>query len=512
MKSKILTHPILLALSPLLLVGALLFLVSCIGTTSGTETGNQINLQGKVLGKDNTPVAGVTVRLAKTGLRDTTDFQGRYHILKDTSVAIQSGVLDTLVFLQDNQRVAELEVTQWVETFPDVKLIQRNVRGLFTITDPGISRVEAVLTGTGIPQGHPVVAEFFYNKPVQEYSGFLNFRPGGSTSKFAVYINVYDVKGLLIGRSDSLYFNGLAGDITIPAFDPGNARKPGWFLEANLQEIKNVYFPDINTGWAIRRVDYILCKTSDGGTSWAAQGISARQVQFFGPDTGWALEWSGDADTLYKTFDGGSSWVAIDISPVASFDNFEASAFQFINRDTGWVVGRGQIIMKTTDGGSTWVIQSPYVEFGLDYGWVQFIDGQTGWANNGYLSRTTNGGATWTKLNFSALDVHFANAHLGLAVTFSSGLARTTDGGVTWTPIKGVPDSLNSVRFINADTAWAVGNYGIILITTDGGITWDRQSGGTNQYLWSIFFVNANTGWVGGSQGTFKTTTGGKPL
>ena len=504
MESKKTMRPSLFALSPILLGGALLVLGSCEGTTSGTETGSQISLQGRVLDKDNAPVAGVTVRLAKTGLADTTDFQGQYHILKDTAIQAQPGVLDTLVFLQDSQRVAELEVTRWVETFPDVKLIQRSVTGRFTIADPGIDKVEAVLSGTGIPPGRPVVGEFFYNRPANEYSGFLYFPPGGSASFYTIYINVYDTNDVLIGRSDTISFNGLAGDITIPVFDPGNARQSGWTLQASGTSVlySSVYFFDLNRGWISGGPPSL--KTLDGGTVWAGHSIAMTdQIQFINGDTGWALEHNG---YVRKTIDGGSSWVAlIAITPYG---------FHFLNNDTGWVVGYNGQIQRTTDGGSTWVFQSSgTVERFYS---VQFVDAQTGWAAGGYnlVARTVDGGANWTTQNIAAATlhcVHFANASLGLAVGNDGFMARTTDGGATWARINLIANHLYSVRFQNTDTAWVVGDSGTILTTTDGGITWARQNSGTIFSLRSVYFVNANTGWAVGERGTIlKTTTGGR--
>lgn len=197
------------------------------GTTSGTETGKGISLRGRVVDKDNSPVAGVVAKLAVTGLADTTDALGRYRLERDAAALQKSAAtLDTLVFLQDGYKVAAVEIDNWVDSLPDVKLTQRGFSGKLILNDTTttIGKVEAVLTGTGIDANKPLASEFFYNKPVQEYSGFITFPNSGKEATYAVYINVYDPAGFLIGRSDTISFNGLAGNLTIPDFDPADVK------------------------------------------------------------------------------------------------------------------------------------------------------------------------------------------------------------------------------------------------------------------------------------------------
>jgi hypothetical protein len=146
------------------------------GGSSGTETGGKVSLRGRVLDKESSPVPGVVAKLTLTGLSDTTDAYGTYFLYQDSIPNSNSmSPLDTLVFLQGGQRVAILEITKWTDTLPDIKLTQRTFSGVFAATDTAIKKVEAVLSGTGIPADSPVVKEFFYNKPVNEYSGFILF-------------------------------------------------------------------------------------------------------------------------------------------------------------------------------------------------------------------------------------------------------------------------------------------------------------------------------------------------
>jgi hypothetical protein len=108
---------------------------------------------------------------------------------------------------------------------------------------------------------------------------------------------------------------------------------------------------------------------------------------------------------------------------------------------------------------------------------VRFINENTGWAFGccGMYFYTTNGGSTWTELQY---------------LTFGATL-------------------LSSV-FVDGNTGWSVGAAGNIVRTTNGGGTWDSLVSGTTNTLYSIFFVNNSTGWTVGYNGTIlKTTNGG---
>jgi hypothetical protein len=130
-----------------------------------------------------------------------------------------------LDFRIEGRRVAILPIGKWIDTLPDVRLIQRNVSGKLLhgalLTDQDANLVLGILRGTDIPADHPVTAEFFYNRPANEYSGFLYFPDLGKSGTYEVLVQVYDGKGYLQGQSGTIRFNGLAGDLSIPAFEIG---------------------------------------------------------------------------------------------------------------------------------------------------------------------------------------------------------------------------------------------------------------------------------------------------
>lgn len=76
-------------------------------------------------------------------------------------------------------------------------------------------------------------------------------------------------------------------------------------------------------------------------------------------------------------------------------------------------------------------------------------------------------------------DIYFATPYTGIAVGDRSNIIRTTDAGATWSKVDFPLDSrhLRRVRFSNASNGIAVGDTGLVLKTTDGGLTWAPLTG-----------------------------------
>lgn len=135
---------------------------------------------------------------------------------------------------------------------------------------------------------------------------------------------------------------------------------------------------------------------------------------------------------------------------------------------------------------------------------AQFISATLGWAvdvqvsgtttRSVVVSRTTDGGATWTSVTLpwqdeglaNLVQLQFVNAThgffiVGLRETTSRRpgfLFSTTDGGATWTKLS-VPYG-GAIRFSSANDGWLVGggvNYArnAFSVTHDGGHTWQEQ-------------------------------------
>jgi photosystem II stability/assembly factor-like uncharacterized protein len=122
-------------------------------------------------------------------------------------------------------------------------------------------------------------------------------------------------------------------------------------------------------------------------------------------------------------------------------------------------------------------------------------------------------------------DIHFADDRTGWIVAerdiyklrtedeTRSYLLKTTDGGATWARVEVVGKEVNArlvrVRFAGPDHGWVFGEEGALFATSDGGRTWARQRVPTRHLLLGGAFRDARVGWLVGAGGTFLHTSDG---
>lgn len=320
-----------------------------------------------------------------------------------------------------------------------------------------------------------------------------------------------------------------------------------------------------NIGYAIGAKGTIL-KSNDGGTTWAelSSGTTKDLNSVFFIDTkiGYAV---GCGGTIIKTTDGGGTWAALSSGTTA-----DLGYVYFSNLDTGFVVtndyGDGQI-HKTTNGGATWTILNCVTKDIQNSGGGRFlsgcfIDANTGFVvgRDGLIIKTNDGGKTWSdknnnisldKITISLTSPHgevswkglkgheyigfssicITDSNIGYAVggsiAGSAGVVmgsfgtiiKTIDGGNSWSEIKIGTKEYNqnesdiyefySVSFVDNKTGFVVGAKGRILKTIDGGVTWATIESGSTKSLTSVYFTDVNTGYVFGEETFLKTTDGG---
>jgi photosystem II stability/assembly factor-like uncharacterized protein len=249
-------------------------------------------------------------------------------------------------------------------------------------------------------------------------------------------------------------------------------------------------------------------------------------------------------------------------------------AVYFVDQSKGWAVGGNGALLITTDGGQSWKVTSRVTDDALRD--VYFSDERNGWLvcerniyqlktndePRTYLMRTTDGGATWSRVNVIGRDVDarlvralftsegrawafgeagvlyrtdddgenwsrqrpptrylllggmFLNAQQGWLVGASATILRTADGGATWRAgtvqtaktvnLKDV--RFNAVYFVEPRIGWAVGTGGRIFMTLDGGRTWNQQQSNVRADLYDVKFLNASEGWAVGAEGTILHT------
>jgi len=238
-------------------------------------------------------------------------------------------------------------------------------------------------------------------------------------------------------------------------------------------------------------------------------------VDFINANTGWIV---GDTGTVLKTTNGGTTWMAL-----SSGTTQRLSSVDFVDASTGWATGGDTygLILKTTNGGTSWVRQD---STGILEA-IQFVSGTTGWAVgiDGLILKTTNGGATWIDQSDPLVDswlktLSFVDSTTGWVAGVIPGIVvKTTDGGSSWTTqtngIDGTEDYYG-ISFPDRQTGWLVGygvqdtnSIGVIRRTTDGGSTWVAQSSALDQVLTSTFFTGLSEGWVVGGAGTILHTS-----
>ena len=197
------------------------------------------------------------------------------------------------------------------------------------------------------------------------------------------------------------------------------------------------------------------------------------------------------------------------------------ATLRFLNSSLGWVAVNfeaGQtphgIIIHTSDGGATWVkLNAPGLAAIRD---LAFTDATHGWAltetdagSNKTLMAimaTADGGQTWAQQWQQELPQpgryreQFFNAQEGFVLAGGSLLA-TVDGGATWVQ-RGAGQALDSFSFSDHLTGWATGSNSI-WHTADGGATWAKQwtvpDKIKGEFIYSagvVSFVSPTSGWA----------------
>ena len=157
----------------------------------------------------------------------------------------------------------------------------------------------------------------------------------------------------------------------------------------------------------------------------------------------------GSGNMILKSTNGGDTWAQIN----APSGNSTSNSIYFADENTGFIqTDHGYFF--TIDGGSLWTVKdSSVIRFLFSkYKKVHpgngefFIDSLNGWQSGfsdiryfGFISRTTNGGKSWDRINTNqhnrVSDVAFANFSTGYAVGDNT-ILWSTDAGVSWEALR----------------------------------------------------------------------------
>ncbi len=331
--------------------------------------------------------------------------------------------------------------------------------------------------------------------------------------------------------------------------------------------LNTIFFQDANTGWIGADSGWIF-KTTNGGNSWQGDSLSWRDnnyIYFIDALTGYLATGSesvGSGINLYKTTDSGNSWQST--GPYMTARNWYS--VNFINQNTGFVIGMDAPVLVTTNGGAFWNIygvppgttmHSISVVDSLVYicgtnGWISrmsqigtqtvlggtrnnftsisFLNENTGMVVSGYQTLyTTNSGLNWNIKMYGSANWHEGHTTYAIWVGYfpsnnlylishtlnpawfpAGSIIRSTDGGSTWGSGYSNYGSIEGMDEVNG-TAY-IAHTNSILKSTGG--SWTQVYTLANTQLGDISFANENTGFVvnnnnGGNDGILKTTNGG---
>lgn len=230
----------------------------------------------------------------------------------------------------------------------------------------------------------------------------------------------------------------------------------------------------------------------------------------------------GEKGTIIRTSDKGQTW-AVSINS----NNLDAIEKVVFVNDTacyaiGWyetIFNRQKIyrsfVLRSRDRGLNWRrIYNPVALTQLSGGF--FITPNLGYiaGTNGFVAKTTNGGADWNILNTGSnadfQSVYFQSPMVGYISTRDGKILRTSDGGSNWQIINVEPSGkvIFTINFISPNIGIAAGcegrgigqDGGFIYRTTDAGLTWTRVFSAPTAQIFTLGFFNAAEGVAFGSQ------------
>jgi photosystem II stability/assembly factor-like uncharacterized protein len=234
------------------------------------------------------------------------------------------------------------------------------------------------------------------------------------------------------------------------------------------------------------------------------------------PDAGGAMYVDTTYEIIKKSADRGATWKTI---AAAGVDDV-ACAF-WLDGLTGFVAGFNGVLSRTTDGGETWTTTrvGPAPTLTYKAAAAHFATRAVGWlAGTTYRNelpageffvKTVDGGRSWSNqpvpTGFAVRRVTMADARHGWAGG-PGGIVYTDDGGSSWRKCD-APASLGDYVAAAPRTAWGTDDYGRVYKTVDG-LKWRRVDVGVAGSFWRIAFPDATHGFAIGNK-FIRTVDGG---
>ena len=208
-----------------------------------------------------------------------------------------------------------------------------------------------------------------------------------------------------------------------------------------------------------------------------AVGTSGKILRYDG--SSWSLMTSPATTTL----------IAVDVSPDGS---------------TAIAVGSSGVVLICSSG--TWAkktFPSSYAQYccATLSNTVMLVGGA-----QGDLYRTTNAGASWTKITASSSSqgiirsIRFFDSNRGMLIPSTPPIFYTADGGVTWTAATGIAAGVTGFTdgaIPALSEAWSANTLGAIYFSSSGGGSWSKYVDfGTSEQWYGMDMWTGGSGWA----------------
>jgi len=278
---------------------------------------------------------------------------------------------------------------------------------------------------------------------------------------------------------------------------------------SGADNINSIDFADSNTGWFAG--DGLKLYFWDHDNSrWLQSGLNNpwlhyQDVKVFDANTIYAIGGQG----FFKTTNGGhhaEDWTKY-------WFNHEVYGMYFMDKDTGLVVGNLGTILRTTDAGATWT-KLPVINANAYYSAIQITASGFGIATYGHDMeiQTTDFGRTWTTITNIPIHSNYISNSITISKQNIIIVGASIDGyvvltshnkGQSWTAVSLPSTTWNELFdvWLSDSTAITVGENGVIYKSTDAGDTWTKQTSPTTNTLRSIVVLPSGHCWIAGAGG-----------